>query len=850
MFRSVKCVHWHRLQLAPPVRVSSPTCSLLYQSIRQRWSMEAVAEGRAHIHPSRNSHKDLREDRELDAKDYARPGPISTNRRVHAKPPHDKIRLPRELLDAISIPLRYKRDWVSALERLRSSDASMAHFQDSKSIHKLIEDLARTAHPARITRVLHLAHHLGCDMKQNVYETAAFHLAGARQWHLVLSVVSQGNRQSGKTTLRLLNWYTRALVETEQYGRVGDILSWFESESLRPTRRTFHLIVTGQLRNADLFGAKETLGRMEADGFPIDASTHALVISVYRSLGPDVHIQRQAFETLRVVGHNSTRTLNGLLQLAIDAQDSQSLKAVLSLFDPRKLGTALLQEPENATTPPAGGSLDRGTSGERPSTPAQPYNVPPDLATFSLLLNYTINEGNLQGGFHVVKMVERSGLRVDDILLASLIRLYFMDRDEGTALSLVLSTLDPNKIPSSLFASLALPPARQRVSTDLVSRMEPSVRVFNTFLRGILPLRGLSGARIVLRILRLAHLAPDAYTVEIILEYLERTARLRPREIIKLLRLLSISNISPTQRHAHIILRSILRREKAFAYGVGWNVAAARFSKERKASSARQLIKNSSTNPNPILSDTHDTLEPAGGIQLSKSRRVSLRRVFRPSRASLRDRKMRSDRATLALRIKHEAVTKSDLGRARDTFSRMLARGMHANKYHFSALMEGHVRAGDLDTARRIMQAAAEKGIKPNVVMYTILIVGHAHRGEPKLATRVFEEMVQSGVAPDVPAIDALVSAYFIVGAYRTARGLLVELWTTVAPFPEELKDASLQMLAKEFRTRYSTKKGSSDTRMSQQEMSAVRSKLKKLAVEWKAWTRTASSSSSSSSSS
>jgi len=161
-----------------------------------------------------------------------------------------------------------------------------------------------------------------------------------------------------------------------------------------------------------------------------------------------------------------------------------------------------------------------------------------------------------------------------------------------------------------------------------------------------------------------------------------------------------------------------------------------------------------------------------------------------------------------------------------------MTRGMHPNEYHFSALMEGYALSGNLPAAEGVMESAARAGIKPNVVMFTILIVGHARQGNPDLAMRTFQNMVATGVKPDIPAIDAVTSAYFAVGAYAMARRVLSTLWPYVRPFPKEMRAFTLKQLAHKFRSLHRRNDGN-EVVMSKQTRLMLHQKLNDLIEAW-----------------
>jgi pentatricopeptide repeat protein len=156
---------------------------------------------------------------------------------------------------------------------------------------------------------------------------------------------------------------------------------------------------------------------------------------------------------------------------------------------------------------------------------------------------------------------------------------------------------------------------------------------------------------------------------------------------------------------------------------------------------------------------------------------------------------------------------------------------MRPNEYHFSALMTGYARSGHIESAIGVMHSAIQSGVKANVVMFTIIIVGFARQGKPDKAIQTFQEMISAQVAPDVPAIDAVASSFFSIGAYATARLTLITLWPYIQPFPEEFRALSLHDLAIRFRALH----GTDPVRLSKERKIRI---YKTLASVKKNWTR------------
>ena len=713
------------------------------------------------------------------------------------------------------------------LQYLRSSTLS-EHFLDRTKAIKLAEALVHTQFPEHAIQVLLLAHKLGCPLKQNAYECVAHQLAEAKQWHLIPVLVRLGKRQTGRTTVRLLNWRTRAVIEAAHFALLERVLDEFELENLKPNRRTFHLLVYGHLRNHNLRLARECLKRMEAAGFPTDATTHATVVSVYRSLGVAQEIRDHAFRALPDMGDRaSTVTLNSLMQLYFDANDVPGVLRVLSLFHQGDMDTTLVHDFGQSSIPPDGsGARHHSSAMPEASISIPPTPIMPDAATFTILINFMARQQDLPGALRMMERMVAVGVKPDSTAVATMLRVYLKTGREGAAMRIVADMCHKHNVPRSLLNSLGLASQDVHPLPFNVHNIPLDAEVFNVLMRGALNTRGLSGGRVVLRVMRYCNVKPDAWTVSTILSHLDQVLHFRPRDLMQVLRNLLSTTVRPTLNHIHIIMRSVLRRQKLLLQGSGWDVTAAKFS------SSRQDL---SLYPEGHISGIAGPFDPTAGIQFP--RKLSFRALVRPIVRSLSSRRIMNDRITIALRLRHEAMSRSNLNTAKDVFREMLARGMHPNKYHFAALMEGHAQSGDLRGAENVMDSALEVGIQPNVFIFTILIVGHARRGNPDRAMRTFQGMIAAGIRPDVPAVDAIASAYFAVGAYKIAKRVLLVLWPHVQAPPKDMQGASLKHLARALRAQHANRNpGDHDPkRLTKSEKRALRWKIDHLLKAWKA---------------
>lgn len=717
---------------------------------------------------------------------------------------------PVELL--FSLFSRFK-DEKKVAKEVRSHPALLEQLLDRKRVIGLAEGMVRTAVPQRGRRVLDLARALGCQLKQNAYECTAHQLAELKLWHLVPSIVTLGKQHTSKTTVRLLNWRARALVELQHYAALRSMLGEFDQYSLKPNKRTFHLLITGAVRNRDLTQVKELMRQMDEAGVPPDASTHSLIAINYRSFGPNAAVQAHALQNLGKTGGNTaTALLNSLVQLRLDARDMPGARAILSFFDKNRIVPIIASV--------YGADSIQG-EGDRSPSPARIIPIDPDANTFSIFINYMAMRHDINGALSLLKGMAAVGVKPTAGTVSSLIHVYFATGDGSSAVHLVAAMCP--EISKELFSPFvrAEPPSSL---PPIGPETAPTIKVFNALLKGLLHTHGLECTMHVFRIMNDRDVRPNTVTLEILISHLSKVERAPPRTLFRILRNLSVPNLRPTLRHLHVILSSILRHERYLLFGQGWNAISAPFSPKRQFEP--RIV------PTERLSDTTPAFDPMAGIELPRT--PSYRSLIRPIVRSLSARGVRSDTVLLGLRIKRDAALKVDLETAQAVFQTLLARGMQPNEYHFAALMEGMTRAGDFPGAIRILNSATTAGVQPNIVMFTILIVGYARHGNPELAVRTFQDMIRAGIKPDVPSIDAVTSAFFAVGAYSTARRSLIALWPYIQPFPEELAAASLLQLARHFRSIPTPGREGSPKAFSGKERSTLYRKVHGLMLAWK----------------
>ncbi|KAH9969013.1 hypothetical protein BC827DRAFT_303949 [Russula dissimulans] len=688
-------------------------------------------------------------------------------------------------------------------------------FSDSRKVSRLAKQMASTPRPHTALLVLVAAHHHGCHLGKEVYEAVARHFAKAQEWRLIPALARLQKRQLGRHTPRLLDWYIRALVETSQFGRLDRALGWFEG-GLTPSRRTYHLLLSGHLRNRNIAKAMGVIQHMLKAGFIIDTHTQATVISAYRALGPDVVVQTRAFNALKDAdAKTSTRISNALLQFSIDAHDMERVVSLVRRFDfgtfdvsRLSLGVGpLRREGEDAILSDLIRVSNSGHASRR---------IRPDIATYTILLHYLASKGDLVSAHSLLGQLARSGLTPDSHFIAALIRLYFVTGRPRAAIDVVSTVCADVEGFQAVFESIHLasePPEELPLPRVLP---KPTVEILNALAVGMLHLRGIDGLQACIHLMQMCQVNPDHHTKALLESYLNAEGSPTgdvacvPQDI--LLNDLSLSHLSR-------FLAFSLRRHFRSVQRSGWN---------NPPSGKQSSFQTRSSSHLAQISAVGKSFDPTAGLYPILTRQIPR---FQPTIQSLADRGVLADRRIFALRIRHEAVIKGDMDMAKNVFQLMLDRGLHPNEYHYAALMEGYVARGELAAAEAVMDSAERGGIRPNCVMNTILIVGYARQKNPERAIRVLRHMIATGVRPDVPAIDAITSVFFAIGASRLARQTLISLWPSVAPLPHNFERASLKVLVSHLRNLHRGR--NSSQKLSDRERRELRGKLKELSRTW-----------------
>jgi len=665
---------------------------------------------------------------------------------------------------------------------IKKSPGLMVLFCDGRKIRNIIISVAQSSTPQYSLHIFTLAHNLGHTLKQNAYEAACFHLATSKKWALILAIVASSKEQVGCTSRRLLNWRARALLECEEFSLLRGILTEFQAADISPNQRTYHLLLSGYIRNHDREGIKQHLRHMQEVGISVDGTTHALLASSYRNTGVDPEVNRNALKSLPdLLPDERVAVVNSLLQSSLDRRDISRALQLLSLFDPNAVQDLfyLVSSYQDSST-----ALYNPSSLETPMPPAK--GLIPTVATLVIVMNFGIKNSSYPAVIQLWERRASTGVSATQNVVTSLVHAYFLQDQGDTAVRMLAAISSQPCVDEFNFLLTGTKNGRGFPPLN-IRKPSLTIRICNALLRGSLRRQGFASVPPVFAIMYANDLRPNTRTLEILMAHINRSEEARPRTLFQLLRAFSSPTLRPSIKHLHHIISSIYRQEKLPILHSAWSPK----NRISTGDQHRRLVR--------LLLASGGPFDPTAGIEFS--RHLSYHRFAAPVIQSLISRGVKTDDAFVFSRIKRDAVLHLDLDSANDVFHTSVVRGMYPNHHHFAALMEGYSLSGDSTSALAVMSAAQRAGVKPNVVMYTILVASYARQGDAASAMHIFKQMLLAGIPPDVPAIDALVSAFYNVHQHDKARQLLESLWRYIQPFPEDMQKANLETMISRFRS-------------------------------------------------
>ncbi|KAJ3547578.1 hypothetical protein NMY22_g1593 [Coprinellus aureogranulatus] len=651
---------------------------------------------------------------------------------THSQQPCKLLPLPESKLQRLQTILRKHPNKHKAVRAIQGDRQLAEYFTRPSSIQSAIRQMCGSSTPEYVVDLVDLSNLMGYTVDRPAFEMLCVQASTSRNWNLVLKLADKGVSETGASE-QLLWWRYRALAYKLNFRWLHTVLQDFAEAGIHPTRMTFHLMLTAALQNLDVAQAQHVIKIMKEHGVPPDATTHTLIARLHRKVGSDDNVEENAIASLHEVAPSyQVAALNSLIRRHMENGAVQRAVRLLSLFAPESVETIIEV------------LYGSGGAGEMadPTSYPEPLPNPPraDATLYAVFITWCSHKRNLSGALQLLQSMITSGIPMSESTIVSLVETCFTCRRPDLAIQLVAGVCDPTTTPSTLFLPLHPEPWPEHRFEIHVPDMQPTQRVFNALLRGVLQYHGLSGAKHVLHIMEKNGVFPNRTTLTFLLGHMLTVQRSRPRTMIRVLYTLTSADLLPTQDHVGFVVRCIQREEDYLLHGRGWE-------KLKFGLGGGEVPKAKQVRTSPDF-------ESFAGMVLPTFR--GYRALMEPFFEDIRYRGVKPNAKTICLRIRHEAVINMDMDTAYDVFETMLARGITAT---------------------------------------------YGRRGDPAGGLRAFGKMVDAGIQPDVPSIDAVAANFYALGKNTMAKKVLIKLWPYVGKFPEHLTEATVLDLAKHFRT-------------------------------------------------
>lgn len=683
---------------------------------------------------------------------------------------------------------------------------------------------------------------LGLSFDIDVFRSVARNLEANHLYQHIPLLFELSERVMGRTSFRMLEENTRALVRLRNYAALKPILKRYDAAGLKPRTGTYNRILQAHLQNCDVISAQNVLFHMRRSGVAMNSRTYAAALAGARRMGMTKAVRRILSMT-RTAATTSTITLNAALRYQTQENNLGATMQALKQF-------------------------------RLESAPGTTHLVSPDGHTYAIIIHRLSQIGDLPKAVEAFAHATEHGIRPTYSMTAALVKAYVDNRN----------LLGAYRLLSEMCQGQA---QRDTVSIDpLLQRLEEVVA--NAAVAGRRrPLEGTPRTQKEPEALKLCDWKEmelrSLHFTDLLEVVIRRTGIRGAVPILLLMRTLSqpmtvrifrilVSRIPPTHTaHLTTVLEPMIREAKDPAV----MQAAANFLLEKRqlrdlrrkrlAHFSNSVISGrqaKAVRSNPITSQAAITVS-------TKHRHVTaVTNRLEPVSDRLQSLGVCPDRNAFAIQMRQTAIIEGNTAKARRLLQTMIEAGLKPDIRHYSALIEGYALRGNMPAAKHMMRQyqrylVPAKAVGPrfdgryksrssgsssminlglgNVVLWTLLIVGYGRINRPDQARLAMEEMVREGVAPDVHCVQALAKVHLVHNEHAKAKAALLDFWPTEAgPLTDELKKLRVRKLLKamwnQADKQESRKPGGPPewNGLTKKELMEVRSGLDKIAAVWK----------------
>ncbi|KAG8990665.1 hypothetical protein FRB90_001669, partial [Tulasnella sp. 427] len=587
----------------------------------------------------------------------------------------------------------------------------------------------------------------------DVFRAVARSLESNHLYHLIPSLFHLSEQVLGRTSFRMLEEHTRALVKLRDYAALRSILSKYDEAGLKPRTGTYNRLLQAHLQNCDVLSAQKLLNHMLRSGVPLNDRTYTAVLAGARRMGMTMPMRR-ILNITRKSASKSTMTCNALLRWQAHEKNVNGIIGALEEFEMEDISRA-------------------------------PDRVLPDGNTYAVIIDRLAQFGDLSKAVQAFAHAMEHGVKPTYSMSASIIKAHVVNRDLFGAYQLLSEMCrgwskgrtDPTVVDTLLsrlerVVGQAAVGSRKSTEGILPPRTEPKTKQLCNWRE--MELRSLHFADILEVVVRRTGIG-NAIPLLLLMRELDQPMTLRIFRILT-------GRVPPSQI-ARVVtaLEPMIRDSKDPAV----RQAAIDFLLEKRQTKNVRSLRavRFSWKRDPLLSTRQSTSRASTTVATKHQRVTAVATRLGVVTNQLESLGVCSDRNTYALQIREAAIIEGNTPKARRLLQSMIDAGLKPDVRHYSALIEGYILKGNMPAAKHMMRQY-ERFLVPakavgsrddsryksrssgsssvinlglgNVVLWTLLIVGYGRINRPDQARLAMEEMVREGVAPDAHSVHAL----------------------------------------------------------------------------------------------
>ncbi|WVF69331.1 hypothetical protein IAT40_004107 [Kwoniella sp. CBS 6097] len=519
-----------------------------------------------------------------------------------------------------------------------------------------------------------------------------------RQWKLVADIFSPATFPHRLYTPDLIAFYMQSHFGIHQSSKIPRIFDLYDVCNLTPTAEAFNHLTQALLELGDLQMAKAVVRQANELGITDYIQQQLAILKGYRALGSDVNLEQRVLNDVeRLELPLSGRLLNALVRLRLDSNDYRGVGNLLNKFDLTHWGVE------------------------------GPGDVETSQKTGILIMQLAVKSGDvdrLKAVWATMKVNDRINDEVISVMIKGMASFDILD-----AAAIVLGAPGPGGQALEVDDVWSLPEG-----------VKPGSRSLNYLTGELSRRRGIQGLSQALSLFHKHQVAPDNFTLKILIDYIRYNVRHTPLDLAILVnRILRQTHLQPSPSMVDsLIADAVVTDSRTMARG-------RRFTQLRRTSGASESPRSfgsRTSNSGLVLrpAESENTVSPTAGLQFSER----YDRVLDNMITQLKSSGARGTSESMANRLRYDAMTAlmvADMPSARMVWNAMLSRGFKPDAKHVLGLLKGYSDAGHINQAQDLLVLAEQVGITVDEAMLLTLLVAAGKAQRPKVVQQAYRRI-------------------------------------------------------------------------------------------------------------